>query len=318
MAVDLIYAATPAYGGWVTFTAHLFHCLRARGEKVRLFKVGARTESRYREFGYGVRYQIISSKCAESLNNPIITAIDKAHYGVLAGPLRGCRLVIHDPTELSAVVVGELPAFKVITIRATVKAFLAERHGTHSKLMLHPFYRYSTHKEPAEKRGAVSVSRVDFDKHTDIILRANELITTDEKIGIYGAVNTMYVYHKLRGLSFDGWYRGRFEKSFYDVGRVLNRARWVVDMSAIKGDGSGTQYTFLEAIHHGCVLVLNRRWFETAGATGSLQPGKNCFTVSDHMELAALINDPRDDLPCCVERSRLILNEHDLGVLPYG
>ena len=41
---------------------------------------------------------------------------------------------------------------------------------------------------------------------------------------------------------------------------------FVVDMSIIKGDGGGTQYTFLEAIYHDCALILHKEWVE-AGDT---------------------------------------------------
>ena len=34
----------------------------------------------------------------------------------------------------------------------------------------------------------------------------------------------------------------------------------MIDMSIIKGDGGGTQYTFLEAIYHDCILVLHLDW----------------------------------------------------------
>ena len=44
---------------------------------------------------------------------------------------------------------------------------------------------------PCTKNGfkyhAVSISRVDFDKNTDLILRANQLIEDPKKIHIFGA-----------------------------------------------------------------------------------------------------------------------------------
>jgi hypothetical protein len=37
----------------------------------------------------------------------------------------------------------------------------------------------------------------------------------------------------------------------------------VVDLSVIKKDGRGTQYTFLEAVDAGCSLVLHKAWEPT-------------------------------------------------------
>ena len=52
MKTNLVYMAKPTYGGWVTFTAHL--CLKY---DCNLFKIGKRSESKKREYGYGVEYQ---------------------------------------------------------------------------------------------------------------------------------------------------------------------------------------------------------------------------------------------------------------------
>ena len=57
-------------------------------------------------------------------------------------------------------------------------------------------------------------------------------------------------------------------------------------MSIIKGDGGGTQYTFLEAIHHDTLLILHLDWIN-AGTT--FQSGVNCIGVSTPEELAQFI-----------------------------
>ena len=42
---------------------------------------------------------------------------------------------------------------------------------------------------------------------------------------------------------------------------LLTNCRFVVDMSIIKGDGGGTQYTFLEAIYQDRALILHKEWY---------------------------------------------------------
>ena len=60
-----------------------------------------------------------------------------------------------------------------------------------------------------------------------------------------GKVNFQKIYHHYM-----------MEKS------ILKDAKYMIDMSIIKGDGGGTQYTFLEAIHHNCILILHNEWIE--------------------------------------------------------
>ena len=60
----------------------------------------------------------------------------------------------------------------------------------------------------------------------------------------------------------------------------------MIDMSIIKGDGGGTQYTFLEAIHQDTVLILHLDWIN-AGST--FKSGYNCIGVSTPEELAEVI-----------------------------
>jgi len=80
-------------------------------------------------------------------------------------------------------------------------------------------------------------------------------------------------------------------------------------MSVIKGDGGGTQYTFVEAIYHDTVLILNNDWI----SKGSLfKSGYNCIGVSNEQELAEVIEN---DLPSSkyseiLENSQIILQNH--------
>lgn len=290
--LNLFYMARPPYGGWVSFTAHL-----ALKYKLPLFKVGNKTEEskdgqpKMREFGYGVQYQNRAVKDLPA-GRIVITAIDKTYYDDLEKMPDGSILVIHDPTEVTGKgtepVVRNLKRFKIVTIRESVQKFLATQFGIKSKFLHHPFYEYPFQKTKGADR-AVSISRVDFDKHTDIILKANKRL--DDPVDIYGAINRQYVFFKLKEMGFAKYYKGGFEKSFEALSKILADAKYVVDMSVIKHDGGGSQYTFLEAMYQGCALVLNAKWVE--GHKTPFEHGKNCFVVADDEELVALLErDP--------------------------
>ena len=311
--LSLVYLAKPIYGGWVTFTVHL-----AKKYGYRLYKVGKRTEKKMRPFGYGVDYQNVSVDDLVKLPNLLITAVDKHYWDILPQLNPNTKIVIHDPTEVkesktkpNPLVQGSvlLNLFKVYTIRETVQMYLASKFGIQSDFKVHPFYEYPTLQDGLPTH-AVTISRVDFDKNTDLILRANQLIEdTSKRIQIFGAENRLYVHHKLGDLDFYSYWKGKFDKQYpltHKDKDILKDTNYVVDMSTIKHDGGGSQYTFLEAIYQGCVLILHRDWV----SQGSMwKEGVNCLAAETPEELASLIQESRD-LSLLIQESRKLLLPH--------
>ena len=311
--MSLVYLAKPIYGGWVTFTVHL-----AKKFNYRLYKVGKRTEKKVRPFGYGVDYQNVSLEDLLKIPNLLITAVDKHYWDILPHLPPTTKIVIHDPTELkinrsnhNPLIQGPklLNLFKVYTIRETVQRYLVDKFSIKSEFKLHPFYQYSCNKEPY-KSHAVTISRIDFDKNTDIILKANQLIQdSKKKVHIFGAENRIYVHHKLGELDFYSFWKGKFDKDYpltYQEKDILKDTRYVVDMSTIKNDGGGSQYTFLEAVYQGCVLVLHRDWI----SQGTLfKEGVNCLAASTPEELSTILSDDRD-ITNLIKESKKLLKPH--------
>lgn len=295
---NLVYLANPRYGGWVTFTAHLSLC-----SGWNLYQVSKKLEKGTRDYGYGVRYQNIPVEALQGMGGVLITAIDSNHYYILPF-LKSASIVIHDPTELKEELLRELPRFKVYTIRRTVQKLLKEKYNIDSTFFYHPFYQYPM-LENKYKSGSVSISRIDFDKHTEIILEANK--TLENPTEIYGNVNTMYEFHKLKGLDFRKYYKGSFKKDFRVVSEILSDKKFMVDMSVIKNDGGGSQYTFLEAIHNNCVLVLNSRWFENGSDV--FEPNKNCLIAGNAQELSPILSS-KESFDGLIREAKLILNNH--------
>jgi hypothetical protein len=289
MTYHLFYLAKPIYGGWVSFTAHL-----SLKHNLPVHKLGNRTESKGRDYGYGVQYTNVAADDLRDYGTHVITAIDKNFYDALHYFPDGTFVVIHDPSEVtkktSPELVKHLHRFRIITIRKSVQTYLKDSLNLDSVFLLHPFYAYMYTKDAHPSR-AVSISRIDFDKHIDIQLTANKHLPARDAITLYGAANLQYVFFKLQGLHFEKYYKGKFDKTFESLNDILKDAKYVVDMSVIKHDGGGTQYTFLEAIYQDCVLIINRRWVE--GFATPFKDGENCFVVGDGEELAALLKrDP--------------------------
>jgi hypothetical protein len=310
--LSLVYLAKPIYGGWVTYTAHL-----VLKYGFSLYKVTKRSEKTTRNFGYGINYKNVSIEDLLQIPNLCIVAIDKHYWDLLHKFPSTTKIVIHDPTELklskniNPLIQGEklLHNFKVFTIREKVQSFLKDYYSIDSTLSKHPFHQYETNVEPHTSR-AISISRIDFDKNIDIILNANKLIKNKEnKIQIFGAENRIYVHHKLADLDFYSYWKGKFEKSYplsYQGKDILKGARYVIDLSTIKNDGGGTQYTFLEAIYQDCVLILHREWVNK----GELfKEGINCLAVNNEKELSDILNS-NIDVSKLIKESKKILNDH--------
>ena len=304
---NLVYMAKPPYGGWVSFTAHL-----ANKFGYDLFKIGNKTESKTRPYGYDVNYQNVSIDDLVKKPNLLITAIDKNYYQHLP-KIKNATIVIHDPTELKPEVLEVLKRFKVLTIRETVNKLLKNKYNVNNRFQYHPFYEFARPKDALnlkQKNKALSLSRVDFDKHTDLIINANEKLPNNKKVDIYGALNDLYVYHKLRHTPFKKYYKGKFSKDFSSLTDLLKNTKFLVDMSAIKGDGGGSQYTFLEAIHMNCALVLNRKW--TDNVKTPFKHGVNCYIVGDENELASLLKKNLNTEKV-VKNAKKLLKEHLVG-----
>ena len=298
MDYNLVYMSKPVYGGWVSFTAHL-----SNKYKCPLYKIGKRTESRKRPFGYDITYQNITIDELIKLPNLLITCIDKKYYEYLPN-IKDATIVIHDPTELKPQVLECLNRFKIITIRPTVSELLKTKYNLDNKFIYHPFYEFP--RILKNKIKAVSLSRVDFDKNTDIIVKAND---SGCEIEIYGSMNELYVYHKLRDTNFKNYYKGRFPKTFQAINEILADCKYVVDMSSIKNDGGGSQYTFLEAIYMDCALILNKKWVD--GVETPFKHKHNCFIVSNHEELSSLLKSNPDTTEICKNAKELLKNHTD-------
>jgi glycosyltransferase involved in cell wall biosynthesis len=294
----LLYLAKPTYGGWVSFTSHL-----SLKNSIPLYKISKRSENKCRNYGYNVNYKNIN---LDSLDNmietgdiPIITAVDKNFYSVLDHIPDNSYIIIHDPTEFNKsskkVVIDNLKRLQVITIRKSVHDLLLSMNIP-SKLIIHPYVSMISRNIGENIRtGAISISRIDYDKNIDIIVKANSLVPNKEnKVEIFGEPNERYIYQKL--LTWDNFkkddinsqYRGHFPKTFEKLSEILINKRFVVDMSSISQDGGGTQYTFLEAIDAGCVLILNSKW--TNNLNSIWQHNHNCLVVSNSDELAEILN----------------------------
>ena len=282
MQVDLFYLSPNPYGGWVTYTAHLISALKEVGIIPTLYKIRDRSEKTKRDFGYGVQYQNISLEDALLLKNKklIVAAAKNFKSQTEALYNQGAALVVHDPTELKNL--PELTQGRIVVIRKIGLTYLPN-----ATFIRHPYQRKNL--PPVDKyRRAVSVSRIDFDKHTEILLDANRILPDNLKIGIYGFENRIYTRFKIVP-HYPEWEQSKvaYPRHTNAAYAILQGAELMVDMSIIKGDGGGTQYTTLEAWDAGCVPIIQKLWLMPED---DMRESINCLSVSTAEELANLIS----------------------------
>ena len=307
--MNLLHLSDPKYGGWVSYSAHLM--LRDYpGE--HLLKVSKRMERKTRDFGFGVRYQNIPKEAIQSMKDQIVLSFDPKHEFMIPY-LKEPTLLMHDTAEPKRRLTDFYKSCKrIIVNRKTLQTFLREEYELKSDHVEMPFNPYPIPKTDWNlKTKALNLARVEYRKNQDIICKANNLLN-GKSIEIWGKRNLLYVFHNLKDLNFEKYAKGKkntgaYPHDFESHAKMLEDCKFVVDLAKYVRDGGGMQYTFLEAIHQDCALILHRAWIEQPGS--EWKEGYNCFGIDSPEELRDVINENPDTQKIC-SNAKLLLNKH--------
>lgn len=264
--------------------------LEAAGHTPILRKVGKNTERKTRPFGYGRQYQNTSEEDAYQLaidEKCLIVAAAKKFKDITSELMDfGAHLVVHDPTEMK-----NLPTSlcfisdQCVVIRAVG---LDNIMLPDARFIPHPYTRVTTRHTYEKTVHCVSTARIDFDKHSTILLDANRLLPEPLQIKIYGFENRLYTRFKVCP-DYPEWEQSKcaYPREKEAAFEILQSAMFMADMSVIKGDGGGTQYTFLEAWDAGTIPIINRRWM--LDKPDEMKSSVNCLVVEDGEDLATTL-----------------------------
>jgi hypothetical protein len=301
--MKLLYLSRSRFGGWVTFTSHLYHGLLGKSptshdnfqtsEVHEVIRVTGRSEKTQRNMGNYVPYRNMCEEDILEIEEPIlITAHDK-HHRELAMKLleQGAYIVIHDPTELRNPEFREfINPKQVIVIRKSMLEHMPE-----ATYIPHP-YMAINRIDPLDFKewdnrplNAISISRLDFDKNSDWLFEINRKLPSDKQIVIRGAENRMYTKTKIvpkypeyiQDSNRPEEERAIFKLDFRGAINLCKTARYMTDFSVIKGDGGGTQYTFLEAIDAGTICLLHKNWIRRNDSMEDKGENQNCLSFSN-------------------------------------
>lgn len=308
MNIDLVYLSDNLYGGWVTFTRHLHDSLQMAGANVRIVKVRPNCGDG-RNFGYGLTYAartVGALKLERSVK--LIVALHKKYATAAEELLTNKRnaVVLHDYNELK-----HLPANlrrRVVVIR---KINLPLVPG--SVFIPHPYVRAGANDVPSAGGKPVharSVCRIDHDKNTTMLLDANRLLGRTKQIDIRGFENRIYTRFTVMP-KYPEWVQSKahFPREKHAAYDLLLPVRYMVDLSVIKNDGGGTQYSFLEAIDAGAACVIHTNW---CNVKGEMRPGYNCFTAGTAEELVKVLRYTHEEerLAVAVNARKLLNSFH--------
>jgi len=299
LVFPMFYLTDVAFGGFVSYTAHLALALERTGHCPMLYRLAKRDARGDKTWSHGVRaFQTSLDTMLADLkaagHGLVTCAYWRTHGEAVEALLRaGADIVLHDPTEMTPPLMDCIARHgrRVIAIRPSNVENVRRRGVDRVTFVPHPYVRRSRPAPRPRPERAVTLSRVDFDKGTHLIVPAFDALppATRAHCHIYGAINRMYAFHKLEK-ACPGWegryYRGRFPKTADAPLQLAGRADYVVDMSTIKDDGGGTQYTFFEAWEAGAVLVVSEGWLHPGG---ELAPGVNCLAAGSPEGLARVL-----------------------------
>jgi len=336
--MKLLYLSHSRFGGWVTFTTHLYHGLVGIPPLARellqvtddhtVIRVTNRTEKTYRDMGNFVPYQNMNKEdvleLMEEEEPVLITALDKNHRELAMKLLeKGAHIVIHDPTELRN------PAFRdfinpsqVIVIRRSML-----EHMKDAIFIPHPYMAVGRTDGLDFKNwlnrptNAISVSRLDFDKNSHWLFEINRKLPKEFQILIRGAENRMYTKNKIvpvypeykQDSNRPKDERAIFKLDFRGAINLCRTAKYMTDFSVIKGDGGGTQYTFLEAIDAGTICLLHKDWIKENDSMINTGPNQNCISFRNWEVVAYFLNNGITEQTATLIRTNALklLTEHD-------
>lgn len=290
--IYVLYATKVNVGGWATFARHLVDSLVAEGHEVELVKLGNRYEHFTRPFGPDHRYRNLTFEqlehCLRNGDDQCIIAALGKHYVEEAEMLiaAGAKVVVHDTAESTCRMdLGHKPW-------AIRKTLAKQFNGV---FIRHPYVPVGGIIPAKRTKDIFATSRVDFDKNTAMILDANRL---GADIKIVGFENRLYTKFKIMP-QYPEWKQSaerEFDWPRTGAGsyELLKNALAMVDLTDIKGDGGGTQYTFLEAWDAGAIPIIGRWWLQK----GDDMKENNCIPIGDAKELAHIAKGLRKhDLP---------------------
>jgi hypothetical protein len=312
--INIFYNGYRNPNGAITLTEHLIKMLKLQGETVSVHRIMKRSSketkpvTKYGGFPMNditLDEAVEMAKSGPSLITHFMQKGDETAYAVELISKAKCPFIIHDPRGLVDEVLNaaEDSGAKIVFIRHAMHEQFLSTYGKgiyKSEFLLHPYIREidvdTTRKYP-KFRNAVTISRIGREKNTTMICEANRLLTNEEKIQIFGTnSDALYSYYVL-DKKYPEWrdnYHGEPQAGGFSTYQLCQMSKFAIDMTTFRGDGGGSQYTFMEAMDAGCCLVLHKHWLSYLG---EMVEHANCMAAETPEDLSRIVRGEPEDLP---------------------
>lgn len=142
---------------------------------------------------------------------------------------------------------------------------------------------------------AISTARSASPKRTQWILEANDVLPHELRVKLYGEPERWWWFNHCKPRGIPRW-------TGHEQGtgpQLAAGAQWLLDCTVYRGDGGGTQYTWLEAMDSGALPVCSVAW---TGHPGPFLDGRIAHRAVDGPE--AIVSLLRGPLPTDRERAQ--------------
>lgn len=292
------------FGGFTSVTVHAFWCLQAAGWDVRVLRPNLdRDESKDRLMALDVPYRNVSvdtamQRCmdAPSLMTGVAREKDLRDPDTIYKMIdAGCHVVVHGYTEHKQFQHLEKlgGSGQGVCVRESMKGI----YPGVDQYLPHPYCPtfFSKWCDPTgqiidydflkRRKPAGSVAMVVKHKNPEIILEANRRIPPERRIKFLGGEDRMYAKFTLSQKYPEYEFVKRFSNKISPV-MLCRNYELMVDLTVFGAGNGGTQYTFMEAMDAGCVLIVHRDWLNDVGC---MHYGENCLAVGEPIELSNLV-----------------------------
>lgn len=311
--ISLLLLINQPYGGTWILSKNLGKMIAASGEEVRLLYPGSKKIKKWEVDGLQIIScdpQTIIDTCEHDTN-----AITHCYYNTSDGRVdnlvehfieKGAPIMLPDHRALNDYIIKNASRIAVICERFVPEVMKRGYEGDIFTLPI-PYIRHCSYIMD-RKYKAICGTRIAREKNIEWILEANELLPEENAIMLAGRRNMPYVNFSLRKKypDWEKWFLGSHEDLLLDPVQVYDLADYAVDLSYLPGQEGRAQYSFLEAMEAGNVLIINKKW---AIPYGCMTDGKTCIGVSSPEELAACLME--EESPDFIDAYNEVLAIHE-------
>ena len=312
MKIALVQSDWPGMGGGITYMNHLYLGLSSKDNRVGYFVSTLNDpgewlpSSPFKNIPWAPTLLSINDNYAKE-SASVLNQYDVIHfiapglwmddkrsespqYGKFLSYLKPQRAMsVHCTYEETLFpFASALEAKIVFAVREPLVEYFRGKSGYNNIIFAkHPFEpknKYTIGDFQKMNKIVISPTRINKHKKQHILVPQVDKMNIDRFI-LYGALRPGHYYCDMISNMISNSRNIHIGGEFNDPEKVFVDALLAIDLTEFKGDGAGTQYTFLEACSYGCIMLMPTEWF-----SNSIVEYKHGIPISDVNETWEIVN----------------------------